>query len=259
MELKEINEALSFYVRPQTFPLAIRMCQSAEEIPQKARLPKRNMGFPVTVCQGIGMARRYGWTLAVGKDEESCPYGALALGFVPTKDKFVDGSFAESLSRGSGAAAARSAEALPRLEYGKYSHVLISPLHAVTFEPHVVVIYGDSAQVMRLVQGAVYERGGYLTSSAAGGRDCADIISQTMLSGECQFVLPCNGDRIFGMAQDHEMAFSMPWSRVESTIRGLKAGHESGLQRYPIPSYLRFEAALPPSYYKLMDYLKQSP
>ncbi len=75
MNLKEVNEALNFYVRPQTFPLAVKMCQSSGELPEKARIPKRDMGTAIAVCQGIGLARRYGWTIAIGKDDESCPHG----------------------------------------------------------------------------------------------------------------------------------------------------------------------------------------
>ncbi len=86
--------------------------------------------------------------------------------------------------------------------------------------------------------------------------DCADIIAQTVLTDECQWVLPCNGDRIFGLTQDHEMAFTMPMSKAETTLRGLEISHRSGAQRYPIPSYLRSEVQLPPTYYQLMELLK---
>ena len=257
MDLKEIEGALSFYIRPDTFPLAVRLCEDEAEAPERARGPAKDLGFQIPVCQAFGIARRYGWTLALGPEDESCPFGALALGFVRAKEGYLDGTFAQSIGLRPKEGAARAAEAMPRLPYGRYSRLVLAPLAKADFEPQLILVYGNSAQVMRLVQGRVLESGGPLAASASGGMDCADIIAQTLLTDECQWVLPCNGDRIFGLTQDHEMAFTMPMSKVETTLRGLEISHRSGAQRYPIPSYMRSEVQLPPTYYQLMGLLKE--
>jgi len=254
MDLKEISEALNRYVRPQTDPVAIRMCETSEEFPAKVRLPKRDLGLSVTLCQGISMVRRYGWTLAIGKDDQSCPHGAVAVGFVSTEG-YLDGSYAESVGLGPKEPFVRSVEALSRLEYGKYSYMLAAPLDKAAFQPHLIVIYGNPAQVSRLVQGAVAKTGGVLTATAGGGVACAGIISRTMLTDQCQYVLAGAGDRYFALTQDHELAFAMPMSKAESTISGLEIGQKSG-HRYPTPSYLMFEGQLPPAYDKLLELLK---
>lgn len=95
----EVNETLNFYVMPRTLPLAIRVCQSSDELPDEVRILKRDLGISVTICQGIAIAQRYGWTIAVGKENQSCPRGAFVLGFVPGKG-CLDGSYAESLGLG---------------------------------------------------------------------------------------------------------------------------------------------------------------
>jgi len=58
--LKQIDEALTYYVRPQTFPLAIRMCESEKELPDKTRIPQKDVGITISLCHAINMARRYG-------------------------------------------------------------------------------------------------------------------------------------------------------------------------------------------------------
>ncbi len=256
VNLKEVNEALNFCVRPQTFPLAIRMCQSSGEFPEKVRIPKRDLGIQVTVCQGIAMARRYGWTMAIGKEDQSCPHGAFVLGFVPGKG-YLDGSYAESIGLGTKEQFAKTAHSLSRLEYGKYSHMLAAPLHTATFEPHLILIFGNPAQVARLVQGAVALTGGVLTSTTSGGIACSGFIARPMLTQECQFILSGAGDRYFALTQDHELAFAIPTSKIESTIQGLEIGHKSGMHRYPTPSFLRFEGQLPPAYYKFLELLRE--
>jgi len=256
MNLKEVNEALNFYVRPQTFPVAVRMCQSSEELPDKTRIPLRDMGTTITVCQGIGLARRYGWTIAIGKDDESCPHGLFILGFVPGKS-YLDGSSGKAAGIESREASARVAQGLSRLEYGKYSHMLVAPLHKADFEPHLIIVYGNPAQVARLVQGAIALTGEALNTPATGGIACSPLIARTMLTDECQTILAGAGDRYFALTQDHELAFTVPLSKVESTIQGLERGHESGFHRYPTPSSFRLEGCLPPVYYRWAELLRE--
>ncbi len=256
MDLKTVNEALNLYVRPQTFPLAIRMCQSGEELPDKVRIPQRDMGTAIALCQGIGLARRYGWTIAIGRDDQSCPHAAFVLGFVPGKG-YLDGSYGESIGMGPKERLAQIAQNISRLEYGKYSYLLAAPLNIANFEPHLIIVYGNPAQVARLVQGAVALEGGILTSTAGVGIACSGFIARTMLTDECQFVLAGAGDRYFALTQDDELAFTMPLSKVESTIQGLETGHKSGLHRYPTPSALKLEQGLPSIYYRWLELLKK--
>ncbi|PYN44042.1 MAG: hypothetical protein DMD95_12045, partial [Candidatus Rokuibacteriota bacterium] len=89
----------------------------------------------------------------------------------------------------------------------EYATLLVAPLDRTTFEPHLVCIYANPAQVMRLTQAALWKRGGKLTSSFGGRIDCSEIIVTTMRTDQPQVILPCSGDRIFGQTQDHEMAF----------------------------------------------------
>ena len=44
MDLKQINEALTQYIMPQCFPIALKLCQSDDELPEKVRmLSKQNL------------------------------------------------------------------------------------------------------------------------------------------------------------------------------------------------------------------------
>ena len=256
IDLKEVSERLDFYVRPQTFPIAIRMCQSDETLPEKAKLPRRDMGVQLTVCQGIAMVRRYGRVIAIGKEDQCCPHAAVVLGFVKGRG-YRDGSYAESLGLGTKEQFAKIAQGLSIFEYKKYSYLLVAPLHSTEFQPHLILLYGNPAQVARLVQGAVAMTGDVLTSTAGSGIACSTMIARTMLTDQCQFILAGAGDRYFALTQDHELAFAMPISKVESTLRGLEIGHKSGMHRYPTPFSLNLTNPVPPAYYKWLDLLNK--
>jgi uncharacterized protein (DUF169 family) len=256
VDLTELHHALQEYVRPQHQPLAIKMAKTAAEIPPRLRHPAKDMGFQSAICQGISIARRYGWALALTKDDLSCPLAKVVFGFEKDVPYYTEGFACADMYTETAEAGAVTEAQQPKFPYGAYHAILVAPLTRAEFEPDVIVVYGNSAQVMRLVTAALYKRGGRITSSFSGRIDCADIIIQTMHTGECQVILPCYGDRIFAQTEDTEMAFTIPQARIAEVIAGLQGTHKGGV-RYPIPSFLRYQAVFPEKYMKLEELWKQ--
>ena len=224
MDLKQINETINLYIKPQTFPLALKLCQSDSELPERVRMPVRDMGYQITLCQGYGIARRFRWAVAIGREDQCCVGGASAMGFIAERP---------------------NEEQEKRLETGKYSHLLIAPIEIADFEPDLILLYTNSAQAMRLAQSATRGAGDSVSAIASGGADCGDIVARTTKSDQCQFILPSGGDRVFGGTQDNELIFTIPRSKTEGIINGLEETHKAGF-RYPVLSDLRHAPALPP-------------
>jgi len=256
MELSKIEQALGLYIRPETFPVAIRMVSSPSEIPEKARMPKRDFGKLMPVCQGIALARRYGWLVAMGEEDMLCPLGAYTLGFFPAKTKFLSGTFNVPFWVKSQDVRAKIIRSLPQLEQGRYTHLVAAPLYRAEFEPQVIIIYGNPAQIGRLIQAAIYGTGEPVVSSSMGGFACGEEITRTMLTNQCQFVVVGGGDRTVAQTQDDEASFAIPVSKAEALVEGIEETHRAGM-RYPTPSFLTFEAKFPLSFSELMGYLKQ--
>jgi uncharacterized protein (DUF169 family) len=251
-DLKELYDTLQEYVRPQHLPLAIKMAKTPEEVPPRLRHPAKDMGFQSAICQGISMARRYGWALALTREDLSCPLAKVVFGFEEEISYYTEGlACAEMYTENATAGAVTEAQQ-PKFPYGAYHAILVAPLTRADFDPDVVVVYGNSAQVMRLVTAALYKRGGRITSSFSGRIDCADIIIQTMHTQECQVILPCYGDRIFAQTEEHEMAFTIPQVRIPDVMAGLQGTHKGGV-RYPIPAFLRYQAVFPEKYMKMEE------
>jgi len=247
IDVKTADRELHFYIRPQTFPVAIRMLGPGEEIPERARRPARDFKKLSMNCQVIDMARRYGWMIALTREDSICSLGIAALGFEKPTHLHSSGTLCEGMYTETKEAGQRSEAAVDRFPAGQYHALLVAPLDRTTFEPHLVCIYANPAQVMRLTQAALWKRGGKLTSAFGGRVDCAEVIVTTMRTDRPQLILPCSGDRIFGQTQDHEMAFTIPWSQMEEIIEGLKGTHAGGI-RYPITQFMEYEAKLPARY-----------
>jgi uncharacterized protein (DUF169 family) len=256
MDLKKIGQALDTYLRPQTFPVAVRLTASSEEIPEKARRPKRDMGVTMPVCQGVSVARRYGWLVAMGKEDMGCPLGSITLGLQPAKDKFLDGSINIPPWIEDNELRAKFCQGTPRFDYGTYTDIILSPLNLAAFDPQVVIIYGNPAQLGRLVQAVVSTTGEPVTTMAAGGFACAGEITVPIQTDTCQCIITGGGVRSMAQAQDHEAAFAIPAGMLEKVVEGLETTHKFGM-RYPTRSFLTYQAQFPPLFSELDAYLNQ--
>jgi len=257
VSLKEIEEGMSIFIKHQTHPLAVKMLGPGDEVPEGAKNPVRDFGVAFSLCQAMALSRKEGVTIVLDKSSQSCPIALAGLGLV-RPEEFLSGRFVLAPVNQSPEARKKIAGSLPRFPFGKYQAVLISPIKAAAFEPDVIVFYGSAAQVMRMIQAAVFYSGKALTSTATGSGGCLVPIVAAMLEGECKYAVPGNGDRRLGLVADGELSFGMPRERFEEVMQGLKLSSE-GKQTYPIsPGYLKMEYQFPPSYEALRKALLES-
>jgi len=226
-----LNELL----RLKTFPIGVKLLGSIGEIEgiREVKRPREE----VAICQLIGYARFYGWTIAGTTGDNLCPVGAVVLGFVEPSKSFLSGDLFYGRYQATREAAKKMAQLIPRIQYGKYSAILAAPLEKIPLDPDLVVIYGNSAQMMRLIHGILWGEGGRLQFGMAGEAVCADTIAQPMITGEPQLSIPCYGDRRFAGTTDEELAMGIPYEMIDRVIEGLEKTHKSGT-RYPIPTQL---------------------
>ncbi|MBA7706097.1 hypothetical protein ES703_114943 [subsurface metagenome] len=142
---------------------------------------------------------------------------------------------------------------MPKLPYGKFSAIVSGALNRVEFEPDFIMIWGNSAQIMRIIQGSLWKEGGRITMSTFCDGVCADTIAKAYLTEELQIAFPCLGDRRFGMAKDTDLIASIPFGVVDSIIEGMEKTHKTGT-RYPIP----YELSTPEFFVKLKKQLDKA-
>ena len=233
-----------------SFPVAVRFSQQ-EDLPEKARRPSRVLGHPVAICQGVAMARNLGWTMGFLKEDHACPPSYLIFGLDEKAKGLNYGEMLTPLYGASQELCESTNEYLLTLPMGKYKSIALAPLEKSPFEPDVILVYGNPAQVSRLVQGALYHRGGAVTSTFTGRNSCASELAAPLLHGQCQVIVP-SGERVFAVTQDAEMCFSFPISWLEDIVSGLEQTHRLGTMRYPTPFQGMRVSPQFPEYYRDM-------
>jgi len=243
-------EALNRFIRPLTFPIAVKLVENVNEFPEKTRRPFGDMGFKINVCVGMTMARKYGWTVGMTADDNACPIAAYTYGWSEPESEtgkaLIDFMVVMKYSDNENAArtSLEGAEQV-KLTKGKYAGVVFSPLERTRIEPDLVMIFCNPAQLVRLVHGATQETGVAVQSVFSGrAGTCTEGLLQTFKTGKPKVVLPGNGDRVWAMVQDEEMAFTIPANMLDSVIGGLEATHQTGV-RYPIPVDVRHAPTFP--------------
>lgn len=255
MDLARIAQALDTYVRIDTPAVAVRLLDAAADIPERAKVPTRDFGVKMPLCQGMALARRHAVVVAMSDDDMLCPLGSIATGLLPAKEGFLDGRFGVPYWAKDQESAARLLAAVPRLKHGRHTHVVAAPLERTTFEPHVIVVYGNPAQIGRMTQAVVYMTGTPMQSQSIGGIACAEQIARTMLTGQSQVVVAGGGERILALTQDHEASLAIPGGAAEAFADALAETHKRG-SRYPTRSWLTYGASMPPAFDKMSEYLR---
>ncbi len=250
MTRKEAAEFLHNSLRLRTLPIGVKFLPDVSGFPEKTRYPSEVLGKRITICQAVTLARVYGWNMGLTKKDLICVPAMISFGFTRAADQaasvgklFCNVTFAPTIE-----SAQSETSSMSFLENGAYPGIALAPLEKDLFEPDTVAIYGNPAQIMRLLQAWAYTDGERVSGNFGGKVECTEYLIAAFKSGKPRVAIPGSGDRIFSMTQDDEMVFSLPGGELERLAEGLKeAGKKLGA-RYPITFYQNFEPQFPKIY-----------
>lgn len=245
------SKAIDECLRPTTDPVGIKLLRTAADIPAGVKRPTEALGYRVAMCQAAAFARSWGLSLASLKEDMSCPIAGLVLGIGGAPDYWLDGNFHKGVYTDNAEVAGKIAKSMYRFEVGKYAGLVTAPLKACDFEIDMVWLHVNSAQLMRLIIGAIYRTGERFSVSVLPTAVCADVLVAPVETGKPQMGVPCTGARRYGRAADDDLIFSVPASRFDEIAEGLLFSHGTSVT-YPIRQWLEAEPAHPEKYKQLM-------
>jgi len=249
--IEEFSTAIEKKLRVTTMPVAIKLVKEAEVPPPKAKYPLKHFGYKIAVCQGMTIARTLGWTIAFRKEDHACPLSSVFLGHVspaPFLDGAIAGYYQDQDEYGK-----KMEHSFPRWSVDLIRETWLCPMNRCDFEPDLAVVYGNPAQILLLIQAANFRLGTGVRSSSGGRGGCASWIAGVHQSGECTYMIPGPGERIFAGTQDHEMSFAIPYPKFENVMNGLQYVTQKGAFRYPVPNLAILSGPEMPEKYYILD------
>ena len=136
-EYNSCGEELERLLLLRTSPLAVKMLEREEDIPEGAYRPKKDDGVHLAQCQAFTLSRRKRKTVAMLKEDNWCFAPIIGWGLVekPDPEQVMGATF-------------------PCFEYGKYIGIATAPLKTANFLPDVILVYCTPMQ-LRLMMSAV--------------------------------------------------------------------------------------------------------
>ncbi|UCD31792.1 MAG: DUF169 domain-containing protein [Desulfobacterales bacterium] len=247
---KEIADFIRNDLRLKTFPLSVKFLKDKKNLPEKTRRPAVVLKKRVTICQGVTMARSYGWTVGLTTEDLICVPAMIAFGFSGADDQvetlgklFCEVDFSKDENTG-----IAEAKTMVRLENNEFEAIAIAPLQKGLFEPDIIVFYGNPAQIMRMIQALVFQENQRIAGSFGGKVECTEYLIAPFKTDAPRVAIPGMGDRIFSMTQDNEMVFSIPGRLLGNLIEGMQTAGKKIGARYPVTFYQNFQPEFPKPY-----------
>jgi uncharacterized protein (DUF169 family) len=226
----KLTQEMECLLRLKTSPVAYKRLEKVKElekIPGVMRLNRK-----ASFCQAPALARMGGMTVALTRDNlgERC---ARINGLAPTTEKEVAweaNSFAKTWFANVKEARKQMA-AYPLVPPGEA--IVVAPLGSVKFAPDVILIYGNPAQMMLLMNGLQFKDYERFQFFFIGEGSCADGLAQCYTTGKPALAIPCMGERAFGAVTEDEMVMALPPGMMAKAVEGLQALRKRGAG-YPI-------------------------
>ena len=245
---EKIIRRMELLMRLKSFPVAFKMLEKKEDldnIPFLRRLDKK-----LTLCQLITLVRNFDWTVGAEPSDFMAPTCPSIIGLSDLPEVYKDGTFRSIVWVKTREDGKKYEAAIPRIPLGKYEAVVLAPLVYNPFEPDIVLIYANPAQMMLLINSLQFENYEVMQFYCVGESSCSDAIARCYLTSKPSLTIPCYGERRYGHAQDEDLVMAIPADMMEKALRGMESLYRRGI-RYPI-SYAGAEqdltAAFPMSY-----------
>jgi uncharacterized protein (DUF169 family) len=223
-EFNHCGDQLENLLHLSTSPIAVKMLEKEQDIPQSAIRPRKDRGYHLAQCQAFALSRRENAVVAMLKEDNWCPGAPIAYGLVPK----ADNSQASNSNQGD------------RFPFGKYIGILTAPLKNADFEPDVIIIYSDTNQLRHLLlslpNDVRTQVNGYFFPFS-----CAYGVVTPMLTGQYAVVLPDPGEYARALTIAGEMMFAVPKDKVKKLVQDLSEykstgpgyAHETGMIMRP--------------------------
>jgi uncharacterized protein (DUF169 family) len=199
------GEELERLLLLRTSPIAVKMLEKEGDIPAGAVRPKKDRGIHIAQCQAFAMSRRRKETVAMLKEDHWCFGPLIAYGLV---DKPDDPDLQQFLS-------------FPTFERDKYIGVVSAPLRTANFEPDIVLVYSNPAQLRTMLIPTHYGGVEAPVDSHFLPPSCVYQIVSVMSSGQLTVTLPDPGDYQRALAGEDEIILSVPKDKMEELLAGI--------------------------------------
>jgi uncharacterized protein (DUF169 family) len=231
MNWLEVSDELVKLLRLKTDPIAFKRLEKLEEL-EKIKNVYHIPTFS-TFCQAVYRARVQGLTIGITKRDKMNSRCLRLHGVKQAHEKSMkeEAALLATTWFASPEEALMQQQETPRVPVAEA--VALAPLSKGKFDPDVILLYGNPAQLMMLLCGLQKEKYERFHFSFIGEGACADSLGEFYRTNKPQLSIPCYGERAMGQVADDEISLALPPAEIPRAIAGMKRLAKIGF-KYPI-------------------------
>jgi uncharacterized protein (DUF169 family) len=218
-------------LRLRTSPVAFKSLEKEEQIGEIEGVTPWKKAC--TFCQVPYLARVVGLTVGITRKDGMLERCKRIHGLLPVSEETMleEAQMLSQTWMPSVEEAMKQQKDYPRVPPGEA--IVVGPLEKVRFDPEVILIYGNPAQIMMIMCGlqkVKYERFPFFF---IGEGACADSLAQCYTGSQPALAIPCYGERAMGQVADDEIVLALTPDDLERALKGLDLLKRVGF-KYPI-------------------------
>lgn len=219
MNIKESTDTIESYLDLDRRPVGVKFFFNKEEF-EAFEIPQRDR--KVTYCNSVQLASK-GESMKLTKANQGCPNGAMALNMKEVPEPIKNGKGRRKANIYKDIEVSKSInddmEFLEKELFG----MVVMPLENYKVEPDVVIVVGESYNIMRIIQGHGYFNG-YTDNLRTVGLQavCQDLTTYPYNTGDINISFLCPGTRLVAGWEPHEMGIGIPFKKWYEIVEGVK-------------------------------------
>ena len=190
---EKLTQRIERLMRLKSFPVALKMLREKADLDSIPFI--RRPDHKVTLCQLINLARNFDWSVGADADDFLFPTCPSVIGLSDIPESHKDGTFRSIVWVATKNDGRKYEASIPRLPLGEYQAIALAPLVYNPFEPDMVLIYANPAQMMLLINSLQFSQYEVMQFFCVGESSCSDAIARCFNSGRPCLSIPCYGER----------------------------------------------------------------
>ena len=146
---QKLVRRIEMLMRLKSFPVAFKLLEQKDALDEIPFV--RRMTHKITMCQLVTLVRNFDWTVGADLDDFVSPMCPSIIGLTDIPEVMKDGTFRQIVWTKTKEDGKKYESSVPRLPVGKYEAVVMAPLVYNPFDPDIVLIYANPAQMMLLI------------------------------------------------------------------------------------------------------------
>jgi uncharacterized protein (DUF169 family) len=231
-----ITRKMESLLRLRTSPIAYKRLEKLEEMESIPRV--RHFHRVFTFCELPTLVRRHGWTVGILRSNLTDRCARIHGLAISTEEQIAKEASRFGIQWFATVEVARKQMAsMPLIPPGEA--LILAPLAESKFDPDVVLVYANPAQLSFLMNGLQFRDYERFNFYFLGEGSCADGLPQCYNSGKPSLVIPCYAERKYGNVTENELVMALPPAMVARAVDGMNSIIRESSFKYPIAFHRR--------------------